>query len=78
MESVFNEEQQRAFQQQNPLERPCRNFHGIQGRVPGPHELNLDQITCDCGKFLFYVEPCTCPNSPGGKLRTKENPNYGG
>lgn len=78
MESVFNDQQQRAFQEQNISQRPCKDFHGIKGRVPDSSELHLDQTPCDCGKFLFYVEACSCPNSPGGKLKTMQNPNYGG
>lgn len=56
----------------------CREFHGINGKMPMAHELQFDEQTCDCGKIIFYKEKCNCPNNPHYDLKSKPNPNYTG
>lgn len=56
----------------------CREYHGINGHMPGSNDIQFDGQTCDCGKLLFYKERCGCPSNvePTYTLHSKENPNY--
>lgn len=58
-------------------DRKCKGFHGINGAMPQGSDIQFDNITCDCGKIMFYKEPCGCPGSQDGYfLRSKPNENW--
>lgn len=53
-------------------ETRCREFHGVNGYMPLANDLKYDGMTCDCGKFKFIAEDCTCQRD-GKVLKTYPN-----
>ncbi len=64
------------FTEQKPQEQlKCREYHGIEGKLPTKEDVHFDGKTCDCGKIIFYAEMCGC-STPHLELKSKPNENY--
>lgn len=58
--------------QQEQERKLCSDAHRCNGVIPQSHNIELDGLTCDCKKFIFRAEKCSCPN--GGTI-LKQYPN---
>lgn len=60
---------------QQSNERPCPQFHAVDGQMPSIDRTDFDGRTCDCGKISFYSEMCGC-SVPRLELKSKPNLDY--
>lgn len=54
-------------------EQPCLYVHRVDGIVPDKLDLQYAGRVCDCGRVVFYAEPCGCPGNPHDEIRSKPN-----
>lgn len=59
----------------DPLNKPCKVFHGVEGQMPTKDRVEFDNKTCDCGKFIYKAEMCGC-TEPHLELKSYPNPDY--
>lgn len=57
-------------------EKKCPLIHQIDGRTPESTDTHLEGRTCDCGKLIFFLEPCGCPGAKHDELKSQPNINY--
>lgn len=51
--------------------KPCVGVHKVDGVVPTEFDERFIDRVCDCGRIVFYKDPCGCPGTPGWRLKSK-------